>query len=426
MSSHEKGFAWRILACVCLIAVVLSLRLPVRAQDALHHIGIQAGHWPEAGSPGCGNLPVDDPHYRENYTVNEEVINRAVRNRVVKILRDELDPEKYVVEAFDGDHGANDVPLGYKADAFVALHCDHCETTNPLSAGYKVARYGGTSELLGKDGSGDDSDLFVDRLLARYGTATGLGLDEEEGHYTEGMLKYYALGNLNRSTPGVIIEMGWLFRDYEVISDNGPGGGQDRMARGVSNAVLDQIGKSVPDDRLDLYEQTNFIVLAPGETWYPTLLLRNTGGAVWSSKQGYSLEAVDNPWDDRERIGLKENVRPGGIARLLWGAVSPAVPGLTSSTWQMKHQDKFFGPKLRIYVVVVPEEAVELRETLERLIEEWRQQGEEQVEELVQKLLDELKDYIEKTFWDLLSQPCAGSALLLITPALLLARRRRH
>jgi hypothetical protein len=420
MSSHERGFACCILACSCLIAASFSLLPPAWAQEGPHHVGIQAGHWPKAGSRGCGNLPPNDPNYRENYTVNEE------RDRVVEILEHELDPEDYAIDAIDGDHGTNDVPVGYEAGTFVALHCDHCETSKVLSAGYKAARYGGTKELLGKDGSGDDSDALVARLLARYGTATGLGFDEQPGHYTVGMLNYYGLGNLERSTPGAIIEMGWLFRDYEVISDDKPGGGQDRMARGIANAVLEQLGKEVPDDKLEVYEQTHFTLLDPGEGWYPALFLRNTGGAVWSAQQVYALEAVDNPWDDRTRIELKEKVRPGGIAKLVWGTISSQRPGLSSSTWQMKHQGEAFGPKLRIYAVVVPTEAVELRERLEKLIEEWRQQGKEKVDELVKKLTAELKEYAQSAFERWLHETCGVSVLLVIAPALLLARRRRR
>jgi hypothetical protein len=404
---------------------LISLLPPARAQEAPYHVGIQAGHSPKAGSPGCGSRFPDDPSY-EKYSLNEEDINLAVRDRVVQILRHELDPEDYAIDAFDGDQGSNDVPARYKADAFVALHCDQCETLNPLSTGYKAARHKGTKELLGKNGSGDDSDDFVDRLLARYGTASGLGFDKETGHYTVGMLEYYGVGNLDRSTPGAIIEMGWLFRDYEVISDGQPGGGQDRMARGIANAVLEQLGKEVPDDKLEVYEQTNFTLLDPGEGWYPALFLRNTGGAVWSTQQGYVLEAVDNPWDDRTRIELKEEVRPGGIAKLVWGTISSQRPGLSSSTWQMKHQGEAFGPKLRIYAVVVPTDAVQLRERLKKLIEEWRQQGKEKVDELVKKLTAELKEYAESAFERWLNETCGVSVLLVIAPALLQVRRRRR
>ena len=235
----------RTIAFLAVLALLVAMpgapaagAAPAPTPTPLFKVGIQAGHWPEAGAPSCHDAYSNDPAYKD-YTVGETTINHAVRDKVVAILRDVLGPH-YQVDALNGDGGKDDVPKNYAADAFLALHCEWCETQNELNAGYKVSRYKGTFAKEGKDGSGDGSDRLVDLVWEHYGPATGLSRDKQSGHYTRNMLEYYGVANLAQGTPGAIIEMGWLYRDYTVLSDASKDGGQDDMARGLANAVLDK------------------------------------------------------------------------------------------------------------------------------------------------------------------------------------------
>lgn len=188
----------------------------VLPQLAGFRIGVQAGHG--RGDPGASSCDA---------TVYEADINAAVANKVVDLLR------SYGAQAdlFIGpESGLN----GYQADAFVALHADHCpDPAKPsIPSGYKVARYGGAAGS-GLNGSGDSSDRLAQALWDEYGRATGLPQDRSPGHFPDRMLGYYALEQIDASTPGAIIEMGWLSGDLEVLVNE-----QDKLAAGIANGIV--------------------------------------------------------------------------------------------------------------------------------------------------------------------------------------------
>ncbi len=189
-------------------------------------IGIEAGHYPNAGAYSCDGQ------------TNEKDINWAVANKAAEILRQ----RGYTVDVKPAGSGIS----GYVADAFVALHADYCAGTN---TGFKVSRYGGTKGT-GKTGNDDASDRLVDSLWNAYGAATGLPRDTSVGHFTDNMIYYYALnpsGGIATSTPGAIIEMGWLSGDLAFLRSID---GQQRMANGIADAMDQFLGHRLKEKSL--------------------------------------------------------------------------------------------------------------------------------------------------------------------------------
>jgi hypothetical protein len=196
-----------------------------------YRVGIQVGHWPEAGAYSCDKK------------VNEIDISLAVAEKIKNLLED----KGIVVDILQGY--ATSVH-NYSASAFVSLHTDYCAGSN---SGYKVSRWKGVAGS-GVNGSGDQSDLLVERLWTEYEKATGLPKDLSIGHYTPCFMTYYALnpidggpvcigdGNnstqihgIDDSTPGAIIEMGWLSGDLQLMISQD---GQNKMAAGIANGIL--------------------------------------------------------------------------------------------------------------------------------------------------------------------------------------------
>jgi pSer/pThr/pTyr-binding forkhead associated (FHA) protein/Mg-chelatase subunit ChlD/N-acetylmuramoyl-L-alanine amidase len=179
-------------------------------------VGIQAGHG--RGDPGA--LSCDE-------TVQEADITASVARRAVALL------QSYGAQA-DLFVGSDPALSGYTADAFVALHTDWCpDASNPSSpSGFKVARYGGRAGT-GLDGSNDASDQLVQALWDDYGLVTALPQDRSPGRFTDDMLYNYALGEIRASTPGAIIEMGFLSGDLNVLVNQ-----QDRLAEGIAASVV--------------------------------------------------------------------------------------------------------------------------------------------------------------------------------------------
>lgn len=219
-----KALSWFLLLGLCLQSIhgcgsqppsppqgLVTPVVPMPPRPTGRTIGIQAGH----GNGDPGALSCDK-------TVHEADITIAVANKVADLLRS----KGHRVDVFQG---TDPRMRGYTADAFVALHCDFCA---PGASGYKVSRYGGQAGT-GLNGSGDASDRLVQAIWEEYGQATGLPRDTSPGHYTSDMLNYYALTMIRPSTPGAIIEMGWLSEDLDALVHR-----QDDLATGIANGIL--------------------------------------------------------------------------------------------------------------------------------------------------------------------------------------------
>lgn len=202
-------------------------------------IGIEAGHG--NGDPGSASC---------DGSVREAGVTFAVAQHAAWLLR----AEGHSVEVFRGD-AAGTLPkerlTGYQADAFVALHTDYCAGNN---SGFKATRYGG-APVTGIIGNGDPSDRLTDAIWTHYGAATGLPEDRGSGHFTPNMRYYWAINPTRAiapSTPGAIIEMGWLSGDKAFMASVA---GQQRMARGVANAVTAFLGgASTMPEQLPVYD----------------------------------------------------------------------------------------------------------------------------------------------------------------------------
>lgn len=199
------------------------------AQIGNIRVGIQAGHSQhDSGALSCDN------------TVREVDINEAIANRSAILLR-----QKGIL--VDVLPGLVDAVHNYTADAFVSLHVDYCAGSN---SGYKVTRWKGEKGT-GLDGSNDASDKLTSSLWEEYGLSTGLPQDKAPGHFAPCFIEYYALNpvdngpicegqdtqisGISPSTPGAIIEMGWLSGDLAYMTSDQ---GQNKMAEGIANAIL--------------------------------------------------------------------------------------------------------------------------------------------------------------------------------------------
>lgn len=203
---------------VALMLFLLGLTWAAPAQAATPRVGLQVGHW------NSRELPDELKSIRGNtgtagggYT--EVQVNLDIAQRAAGFLRG------YGVAV---DILPATIPVGYKADAFVAIHADG--STNRTISGFKAS----THWLEWEAGV-----ALVDALRIDYGAASGLAWDGS--HITSGMRGYYAFPSgryahaISNSTPGVILELGYLTttRDRVLMTQQA-----DRLARGVADGIM--------------------------------------------------------------------------------------------------------------------------------------------------------------------------------------------
>jgi N-acetylmuramoyl-L-alanine amidase len=166
-------------------------------------VGIVAGHWGNDTGAICEGW------------LREVDVNLAVARRVVAALEAAGYPTDLLQE-FDPRLE------GYRARALVSIHADAC--LYPEASGFKVAR-------VEESAIPNVEDRLVACLVSRYGARTGLPF--HEGSITPDMTQYHTFYEIDPSTPGAIIEIGFLLADRDLLLHR-----QDLVAQGIVDGIL--------------------------------------------------------------------------------------------------------------------------------------------------------------------------------------------
>ena len=169
-------------------------------------IGIVIGHWGDDNDPGAVC-----PDGLTELSINQEVAT--------------LLQQKLISEGFDVDllQEFDDELESYQALALVSIHADSCTYINDAATGFKVAesRHNPRPERTAR---------MVACLRNRYATATGLS---EHLSITADMTEYHAFDEISEETPAVIIEIGFMNLDRQLLTQN-----QSAIASGIANGIL--------------------------------------------------------------------------------------------------------------------------------------------------------------------------------------------
>ncbi len=168
-------------------------------------IGIVAGHWGNDAGSVCENGTTEQ---QVNLSIATLVQQKLIAQGVQVDLLQEFDPRLN----------------GYQAAALVSIHNDSCTYVNEEAKGFKVAAAQ----------SSHDPNL-ASRLTAclfdRYGRVTGLPF--HAGSITNDMTGYHAFDEIDPRTTAAIIETGFLYWDYDILTQR-----PDLIADGVVAGIM--------------------------------------------------------------------------------------------------------------------------------------------------------------------------------------------
>jgi N-acetylmuramoyl-L-alanine amidase len=188
---------------------------PQPTPNWMRRIGILSGHLGPENDPGA--VCPDG--------LTETEINFAVAQLVVMDLRG----RGYTVdllEEFDDRLG------NYRAEALVSIHANDCRDYGERVSGYLVSQ--GRTRPVG----GNDTRL-QECIAAHYEVASGL---ERRMGLTRDMTDYHIFNRIHPNTPGIIIELGFMRDDRELLT-----GRPDLLARGIVNGVLCYLEPGAPE-----------------------------------------------------------------------------------------------------------------------------------------------------------------------------------
>ena len=169
-------------------------------------IGIVVGHRGDNNDPGA--VCPDG--------LTEREVNESVAARV---------QQKLVAEGFDVDLLSEfDQRLnGYRALALISIHSDSCQYINDQATGYKVAPSM-------ENRRPERTSRLTSCLKYRYEEATNL---QPHNSITADMSSYHAFDEIDEDTPAIIIEIGFLNLDRQILTQE-----PDRIADGISKGIL--------------------------------------------------------------------------------------------------------------------------------------------------------------------------------------------
>lgn len=171
-------------------------------------IGIVVGHWDD-NTKDPGAVCPDG--------LTELEVNQGIAARVEQIM---------VEQGFDVDllREFDQRLQGYRSLALVSIHADSCQFINDEATGFKIAA-----------ALSNQYPERATRLTAcikdRYAKATGLTYHPST--VTNDMSSYHAFDEIDNNTNAVIIEVGFLNLDRQILTK-----GQDKIARGISDGIL--------------------------------------------------------------------------------------------------------------------------------------------------------------------------------------------
>jgi N-acetylmuramoyl-L-alanine amidase len=177
-------------------------------------IGIVSGHMGPENDPGA-TCP-------DGLTENE--INFAVAQRVWRTLRE----RGYTVDLLE----EFDVRLDdYQANALVSIHANDCRDYGEPVSGFLVSQ----AEARPTDGP----DAFLMECIATaYGQSTGL---PQRFGLTRDMTDYHIFREIHINTPGVILELGFMRDDREILTTQ-----PDLLAQAIVDGISCYLNPDAP------------------------------------------------------------------------------------------------------------------------------------------------------------------------------------
>ena len=195
--------------------IVAARPTAVRTPQWLRRIGIISGH------RGLGRTLNRDPGavcYDEfkRVTLEEETINFAVSTRVVANL-EALNFAVDMLDEFDPRL------VDYRADALVSIHANSCIDYGEVVSGYIVSKSDARPDT--------GNDVFLRECIAlNYAANIPLARSYNE---TEDMVNNHAWRKIHPLTPGVILEMGFMLADQEILTTQ-----HDLLAHAITMGIL--------------------------------------------------------------------------------------------------------------------------------------------------------------------------------------------
>lgn len=382
----KRGFQ----AAIYILLAITTIIMPVivKAQTSRPVIIISPGHgwWDEDSqkiAPGV---------------VNGDLIEKDINLDVARYVRTYLSRCPVDVhltrDGDDPDHTLEDVDEivnGYNPTVGVSIH------TNSFT-GLQT----GTEGWYTVNGFDDENSQKLAALLSG-NIASRLEI-RNIGTKPETQNRYGGLYIHNWDAPSALIEIAEIHGDAELLRNR-----KDDFGRSIAQAILEYLEIDPHCADWSIPQGLLISTYFPRETKTNDINLLNDGLVVWRV-QDYSLVNQGNEYGAEAIYPLSQQTPVKEIATWDIPAVAPNRPGIFRQEWQLVRGEDQVGNKITVYLIVVPEEARQIKEDIDRRIEELRQRGEEEIERFIEQLEQEALEWVTRELPNLI---CGQNVMLI-------------
>jgi N-acetylmuramoyl-L-alanine amidase len=382
-----------------------------RAQSARPVLVLDPGHgW----NNGAGLI---DPGAVSGDLVEKEITLDVARQARDMLSRCDVDVA-LTHERDDHNHSENDI-TGIVNDLNPTLAVSiHTNSSSDASAS-------GTQTWYTVGGVDDASSQALAAMLAA-GVANQFGIPNL-GALPETQNPLGGLTIHDWEAPSAFLELAFLQADAELLRSE-----RRNFARAIARTLLSYV--HLPLECADHATAEGFAIAVyfPEETRTNAVTLLNDGVLSWDPSE-YTLVNTQNPLSAPESYPLPQVVQAGEM--VTWDAVpatAPETAGIYRQKWQLYKGETPLGEEATVIVIVVPQQAVDLKEEIESKIDELRQQGQQHLEEQLEQLRQQIMDAVEQKLTEWLTNAihsvCGGDSAVvaLAAGAVFLKLRRKN
>jgi N-acetylmuramoyl-L-alanine amidase len=189
--------------------------------------------------------------------------------------------------------------------------------------------------------------------------------------------------------PSALLELGSLGADAPSLRNR-----RRDFSRAIAEAVLNYVGAPVDcADGLQLPNAAGLVgVSFPDQPLSQDLTLQNDGLSDWDPAH-YALVSAGEAYGAATDYTLPALVSPGQTATWALPARAPTSAGVYEQSWQLSRDGAAVGPVVKVFIVVVPQQAQGLKDKLDQQVAEWQAAGSAKADEMGKQMQAEIKDW---------------------------------
>ncbi len=220
------------------------------------------------------------------------------------------------------------------------------------------------------------------------------------------------------NTPSALAEIAFLQGDAGLLREYRP-----EFGRAIAQATLQYLEMDPNCADWAVPEGWHIATYFPEDSQTNRIGVRNDGLLEWGPFD-YSLLSVDGTYGADVQYLLPSRTAVNEVAYWEILVEAPKGPGVYRQEWQLLRGSESVGKKTTVYIIVVPEQARQLKEDIDLRIEELRQQGELEIKDFIDSLEKEALQWVAREIFDL---NCLKQAIpmALVLVALTLFRREQ-